>query len=377
MNYYALTPQDTWFFRDGRPYNQGESNQADVVSQFPPPARTLTGASRAALARVYGWDGRSDWSSNNKIVAVLGSGADDLAALQFSGPFLIRGGNALWPVPLHLLGKQEGNKWMPTTFLRPSTKRNLTDKGQLNLPDIALPSEDDRRNSIKPSENHWVTAAGLGKIISGTLPDAADIISSKELWQIEHRVGLMRNDKTLQAEEGALYSPAYIRMAKDVELGVGLSGLPMDMDSVFPALFPLGGESRLAQCKCAPLFTGGLPFPETIAQESFSPDAEGYVLFVVLTLTPLPAFADIATELGKGAEVVSACIGKPLKIGGWDSLKREPISLEPFHPAGSVWFCRMPAANFPAVFQRHGMWIGERRHAAHGCGQILIGNWPC
>ena len=33
---YKLTPVDTWFFRDGRPYNRGESNLADIKSLFPP-----------------------------------------------------------------------------------------------------------------------------------------------------------------------------------------------------------------------------------------------------------------------------------------------------------------------------------------------------
>jgi CRISPR-associated protein Cmr3 len=376
MYYYKLTPQDAWFFRDGRPYNQGESNQSDVVSQFPPSARTLTGALRAALARVYAWDGKSDWSTNKTIVAALGSGADNLAEIQFSGPFLIRGGSALWPAPLHLFGKPEADHWAPNAFLRPSARKTLTDKGWLNLPEIALPREDDRRNGLKPAENRWVTADGLGKIISGSLPAAADISSSKELWKIEHRIGLIRNEKTCHAEEGALYSPAYIRLAKGVELGVGLSGLPTDIGSTLPELFPLGGESRLAQCECALQFTGDLPFPAALAKEEFSSNAEGNVHFTVLTLTPLSAFINIATELGKNVEVVSASIGKPLKIGGWDSLKREPIPLEPFQPAGSVWFCRAPAADFPAVLQRHGTWLGERRHTAHGYGQIIIGHWP-
>jgi CRISPR-associated protein Cmr3 len=72
MHYYTLTPQDAWFFRDGRPYNHGESNQADVESLFPPPARTLTGAVRAALARANGWNGSGRWT--NELNRHFGSG---------------------------------------------------------------------------------------------------------------------------------------------------------------------------------------------------------------------------------------------------------------------------------------------------------------
>ena len=32
MKNFALTPLDAWFFRDGRPYEEKEANQADVVS---------------------------------------------------------------------------------------------------------------------------------------------------------------------------------------------------------------------------------------------------------------------------------------------------------------------------------------------------------
>ena len=58
-----LTPIDAWFFRDGRPYNQGESGQTDVRSLFPPFAPTVVGTLRAALAVGQGWNGRESWAN--------------------------------------------------------------------------------------------------------------------------------------------------------------------------------------------------------------------------------------------------------------------------------------------------------------------------
>jgi len=135
MRYFKLTPQDAWFFRDGRPYNQGEDNQADAVSQFPPSPRTVTGAFRAALARANGWNGRNRW--NSALNAVLGNDTDDLAALQFHGPFIIRDDTVLWPVPFHLLGKVAKRKWTPAAFLRPDRGKTRTDVGYVHLPRVA------------------------------------------------------------------------------------------------------------------------------------------------------------------------------------------------------------------------------------------------
>ena len=84
---YKLTPVGTWFFRDGRPYNQGESGLADIKSIFPPFAVTAVGAMRASLARSLDWDGKEDWPDDIK--AKLGNG-QKLAPLRFRGPYLFR-----------------------------------------------------------------------------------------------------------------------------------------------------------------------------------------------------------------------------------------------------------------------------------------------
>jgi CRISPR-associated protein Cmr3 len=376
MRYYKLTPQDAWFFRDGRPYNQGEANQADAVSQFPPSPRTITGAIRAALARANGWDGRSPWPP--ALTTALGDGTDHLAALQFCAPFLIREDTPLWPVPLHLLGKNTDAHWTPTAFLRPAATATLTDAGHLHLPEIALPANTPRPDALKPAEGRWATTAALAKILAAdttTLPPDTEIFSANDLWRTEQRVGLERNKDTLQTETGALYSPAFIRLAAHIALGIGLAGVPLSA-APLPALFPFGGEGRLAIRDDAPDFATHAPFPPAPAPETFL-RATATIEFAIIALTPLAAPADLPALLGTpAAEVVSACVAKPQKIGGWDTLQNAPLPLAPFHPAGSVWFCRAPAATLPAILAKHGAWLGEPRHTAHGLGQILIAHWP-
>ena len=105
---FILSPVDSWFFRDGRPYNKGEANQTDVKSVFPPFAPTAVGVLRAAFGRSMGWSGSGDWP--DEIKSKLGDGRD-LGPLTFKGPYLVRsagkdGGQleTLFPAPLHLLG---------------------------------------------------------------------------------------------------------------------------------------------------------------------------------------------------------------------------------------------------------------------------------
>ena len=363
--YFSLTPLDAWFFRDGRPYNQAESNQAGVRSLFPPPARTLTGALRAALARANGWDGTRRWP--DALNSALGDGPENLGRLQFCGPFLLRNGLPLWPVPRHLLGRPQAGKWVPRAFLRPGGDTIQTDKGALRLPEIALPPGEGRAG-LKLAESAWISAAGLTEALAGRLPPGEAVFGRDHLWRLESRVALERDDKTHQVREGDLYSPSYVRLCRGVALALGLADIPANIKGL-PALFPLGGESRLAQAQP----WDGSPLPAAPPPGSFKAGPDGLVAFALVLLTP-GRFGDPAPLLGPAARTISACVGKPVPIGGWDSLNNEPLPLEPFHPAGSVWFCEAPTAQFPGVCSRHGKWLGA--HTAHGFGQIVIGLWP-
>ena len=359
MKTFALTPLDAWFFRDGRPYNEKEANQSDVASLFPPPARTLSGALRAALAEANGgWNGETN--------RLFGKDSHDLGVLQFTCPFLIKKSEkdkediALWPLPRHVLGRVDGGKWTPQAFLRPADSTTATDAGNINLPVIAV-AHGTKRDGLKPAENAWISTAGLADLLSGEIPSSETIALAKEFWRHEPRVGLHRDEEKRTTGEGALYSPAYVRLCKDVSLGIGIAGLPPAMHPP-ESILPLGGESRLAHCE---EWTGA-PLPAAPVLTS----SDGLIAFTVTLLTP-GCFKEPPLP---GATIVSACVGKPLSIGGWDSLQRAPLPLEPFAPAGSVWFCTAPAADFAALHALHGTHLG--RHAAHGFGHIIIGHWP-
>lgn len=374
-----LTPIDAWFFRDGRPYNQGESGQTDVRSLFPPFAPTVVGTLRAALAVGQGWNGRESWA--NELHPILGNGFDDLGQLQFHGPFLVRDGKCLFPVPLHLLGRTADHAtlaqsfWLPSAFLAPNLVGPVleSDLGPVRFP-VPIRSKG-QCGQLKEPTGLWATAEGFSRVLRGELPDAESLVPSIALWKTEQRVGLARNHDRRAAEEGALYSPEYVRLFRGVELATVVEGMPEDW--LLPDLIAFGGESRLAHCVIRP---DELPLP----QSPVDMIRESNRLTISL-LSPLCSPTDSSGRLSlplpgecfpgvAGATIVSACVGKPVQIGGWNSLKREPLPLIPYLPAGSTWFCEADPAVLDSVLALHGRHIGER--TPYGFGQIALGAWP-
>lgn len=400
---YALEPVDAWYFGDARPYHAGESAQADARSLFPPNNPTLVGALRAALARANGWDGRSRWDSSKnqplKLTDHLGFGYHELGPLSFRGPFLqvSKAGEqlTLYPVPLHLLGKEEPHPddpdkttWKPHAFLAPAEKPTLTDLGPVRLPDFASSKSDDKKaeRGLKDGTDYWITAQGLSQVLAQKLPDVSQIYHLSSLRSFEPRVGLIRDIETRTTKTGALYSPTYVRLKQGVELLMAVDGLPNDWQSPEP-LLPLGGESRLAGLRDAQFQAVELS-ANTV--EKISSTGRLAITFLTPALLHDPDTTDAAQIAWPGpdesvpglkdagienARVVSACLGKPIHIGGWDLIKKEPVPQSPYLPPGSTYFLDIPANQVSAETLQglHHNRLGYRK--GYGFGEVIISHW--
>lgn len=333
--WYQLEPVDAWFFRDGRPSNHGE-DQSDLESQFPPNAATVVGAFRAALARENGWNGKSDW--DNMLKAVLGDGYEDLGQLSFTGPLLMKGQELLFPMPAHVLGRVSADtkmKYEPCDCLKPSEDPVTCDMGDIHLP-LRMGLHQTKKDEKEPSalEGYFVNAFGMTKILNGELPSVSECFHRSQLFCLESRVGIERNAETRSNKEGAIYSPSYIRLEEGVSLAMGVKGLPDNWS--LPAYFPLGGESRLAACE--PIEPPDFPNQHT--------DEENPLLLLVT-----PGCFSTGNWWGAGPEeeagklasnltgkVTTAIFDRPLGIGGWNSLKRQPLPMRPVVKPGAVWW---------------------------------------
>lgn len=356
MTVLTFTPLDTLFFRDGRPYNKDESN-AQVVSQFPPFAPTLIGAARAAYARALGWPVK-DWDTHVK--PHLGSG-NDLKPVSFDGPYLLKDSEPVFPVPALLVKDTHDNLFR----LSPGPERRC-DLGK----DLARLPELNPVGGKYESAPGWLTVDEMTAVLAGKLPN--NVLKDDALFLYERRVGNWRDGQSRTVrEDNAIYSPAHVRLARGVKLALVATGLP-DIEPANPA--PTAGESRL--CWISRKERGlGLPKKPMIAA---SDETLRYCAILITPLDieeiglPMPD-APYAALPGK---LVSACIGRAQRAGGWlgtSAGSGEPQPLRTLLPAGSVFFLKADEASAKSVLDLHGKKIGARTE--WGFGQLLIGVW--
>ena len=366
-----LQPVDTWFFRDGTPFTQDSTPQENVRSLFPPHPPTVVGALRAALARDNGWTGQGRWPQ--RICDVLGDGPEHLGALSFVGPFLLRNEEPLFHAPRHLLGSTAGALWHPDAFLRPGAPVmcDLAPREGIRLPEVSSNTEDIEK--LKTGDGRWLTRDGMGTVLRGGLPRPNDVIPDRCLWSDEPRIGLERDNTTRTAMEGMLYSNQHIRPLRGVALGVKIAGLPQGWTPPFEELIPVGGESRLAECQ---------EWDTELALETDMEKIKATGKAAVIALSPVELTEDICRGAEPiddlcGARVVSACLDRPSRIGGWNSLACRPLPLRSVLGSGSVLFCEIDDPEHFAENMATGdglARIGSRRE--WGFGLVAVGNWP-
>lgn len=370
MMQLQLDALDTLFFRDGTPFAADSSGPSEVGGIFPPHPGSITGALRAALARANGWSGAGRWSAS--LNAALGPGPDDLGLLSFTGPFLLRHGEVLVAAPRHLLGVNMDDAWVPQALLQPGPPVSCDLGANVRLPDLPVRIPPEQRADLKPTDGWWLTLAGLESVLNGEIPPPGALVPSAELWREERRIGIARDTATRTASEGMLYFSRHVRLAPGVGLGVRIDGLDRDWKSPIGALLPLGGESRMAECS-----TWEQELCLAMPLKAIS--ASGRLLIVALTPLDLP----LDQALGRspltgcgGARVISACLGRPQRIGGWDSLARRPLPLRSYLPAGSVLFCELTGPGALEPFAAGGgdlPRLGGRQR--WGYGVVAFGTW--
>lgn len=366
-----LHPVDTWFFRSGVPFTADSAPQENVKSLFPPYPPTLVGALRAALARGRGWKGRGNWT--REIRDVLGDGPNDLGQVSIDGPFLLHDGQPLFPVPRHLLGVTEEGGWCPKALLRPGEPVRCDLGDEVRLPVVG--GSHSEVETFKTGDDQWLTTTGLTAALRGVLPGTDDIVPSSRLWSWEARIGLERDTRKRTAKEGMLYSTQQVRLAAGVSLGARVSGLPEDWKLPWEDLVPLGGEGRLA---------GLVTWDAELGIDLLSGDALRRGKVAVLALSPLDIDHDVYVgktpieELG-GAHVVSACLDRPQRIGGWDSRPQSfgPLPIRSVLPPGSVLFCEMPdRERFEAMDLMGSGLVRIGARTEWGFGLATLGVWP-
>lgn len=402
---FRLAPLDTWFFRDGTPFPSDAATQLDVGGPFPPAPTAVAGAVRAAIALLNGWSGSGDWGP--RFYEVLGNGPENLGQLDLTGPIILQEQNGcprpLWPAPRHLAicdaqpkragasQKPERDPGQPVGFYMPG-RRLTCDFGERRFPELILqehsPPTEDRPKPI--SDEWWLPTPVLAKVLEGHLPGPEAFVHRDQLWREEPRIGIQRCNQTRRVEQGALYATRHARLREGVRLGVIVDGipeswkLPCQEDPGNPKgsfVSPFGGESRAAAWEPWDGFDQDLQIRMPIEKVCHT----GRFLLIALTPLCLPHevfIGNVPWEELAGAEVICAFAERPVRIGGWDSIRFMPVPLRNYLAPGTVLYCQVPKDRLgelrnvleqKGATQNRPFKVGDRKNA--GFGLVALGVW--
>lgn len=334
MQFFEIHPTDTLFFRDSRPFNKDETiTLAGVKSIFPPSPTTVAGAIMVTYAKALGWNGSSPWGES--IESKLNNKDKPL---KFSGVFLKKGDELLFPVPQHLIelrpngekpkkidntnpcqnkdtDNRKFNELYSLGFLTPSDELYETDIGKQHLPEVKNQPD---KIVIKPLEGYWITKEGLEECLNLKEPCAKTLYHQSELWHLEPKTGIERDPKTHATKQGMLYTSSHIRLCGDVSIVIGVKGLPSEI-SIDNKLMILGGEARTASINST-----------RINLDALATQTASNLIYIA---SPTPVADPQAIP-----NIKTACMPRQMRIGGWNSVKLEPLPLTPFLTPGTVLF---------------------------------------
>ena len=324
-----LKPNDTFFFRDGRPFTRGEQSEGySIEAPFP---STVMGALRTAY---IAFCGDMTQFANDRLKSTIGT-KDSLAgaSIQVKGVFLGRGDGSLYhPTPRDLVSEKKSES--ATLYPLSMESKSDTFSSNSNSELSKILTWNDPTMQVEHAGG-YISCDNLREYLLG---QTSGLTSEKSGFIIdEPKVGITRDHKTLTAAEGLLYRINMKRFS-DSEFGFvvdvdGIDQLPKS------ALIKLGGEGksftyRETLQKPDPLVAIDLARICDVIDES-----KKFKLY----LATHAIFDDgwLPKCLHGAIKLITAAVGNYVTIGGWDVANGNPKKAYRAVPAGSVYYFRL------------------------------------
>jgi CRISPR-associated protein Cmr3 len=393
-----LEPIDAWSFRDGRPFDAGESFEAR--SLFPPSPWSTLGCLRTALLRRHCGDperyaGRPGSATCPRCglgpceaIGVVGSPSQ---APPFSvGPPLparrIAGARVevLYPTPADLVlhaGQDEGASHVPRLLApldvpagaahslaaRALTPMGLAAPGRFEP--FGLPGSS---GFPVASPVAWLNASELSQALDGVPPSIASP-DGRRFADEEPRIGVGMDNALGSVRQGLLYMRNVVRLRDGYGLAVTLDrdvGLGGDIAR-------LGGDGRLVRVERV-----------DAAKAPIALRASGPRVKVYLAAPTWFEAGDRPGWLasGKGqwpdcgvrVRLVASALTRMQPTGGWDLVRQQPRPMRPMVGPGSVLFFEVFGGDDPSALVQavHGRPLCDDADMARaGFGLAFAGRW--
>ncbi|GBE54809.1 CRISPR-associated protein [archaeon BMS3Bbin15] len=310
---------DTLFFRDGKPFTMGEDTWSNGL--FPPSPSVLYGAIRSAyfsnhIDELKKATKNDDPTKNLKIVGVC--------------VYLSDKDKTYLPLPNNCVQKKDNKE----TVVSVLPMNGLKD----------VKSSCPAKYALKSVENVANVGGGLIKIdslkeyLECSKDSFSSILKMADRVLPEPKIGIGISKETGTSEEGKLYRVDMMRLenkkGKSLSLVIDFEGL----DLPERGMMKLGGEGKAVSYQKSE--------PVNFSVDKSKLDGDRFKLYLS---TPaifkngwLPQWIDENTLEGeyKGLklQLLTASIGKPILIGGFDMKARKPKPMYKAVPAGSMYY---------------------------------------
>lgn len=352
----TIKPLDTLFFRDGKPFARGEETWAD--STFPPSPSVIYGALRTALATISGKE-----IPFKEISSRLG-----LETLSISNIYFRINERNYFMLPQDLVeyktrkAQRTGSKCFHDVSLLDISEMNSIVSDNKSFIKYQLhPKENKIAENL---ENGLLYTNDLMSYLNGKIRDF-NAYKLNDFIVEEPKVGIGRDNHTRTAEEGLLYRVDMKRLS-GVELRITIRTNYNDSD-IGGLLVNLGGEKKVVQINIVDKETVvNIPRP-TLNRGGFKIYLSTPSIFIKKGWQP-----DLE-RFGIRANLVTACVGKPLNIGGFDLVKNCPKPMVKAVPPGSVYYYETDEEPDKIVERLHDKSLSDYL-PEQGYGIAFIGN---
>ena len=299
---------DTLFFRDGRPFTMGEDTSVESAS-FPPLPSVVYGALRSAyLAQ------NAHLFDLNKLIELSNDLRIKNIALRTSGD------STFYTMPKDLVvpKNQKNAKRLSFSFGSNFISSSVTQQFLFN----------NASEKIKDDE-FIVLDSALNDYLKGSETNI-NAYPLKDYLCTETKLGIGRNNGTRTSTDGLLYRIGMVRPhTSKSSIGIEVSFENLEING--SSLFQLGGEKKIAFSKII-----------DASKRINLPDL-GSNSFKIYLATPAIFKSGWKPEdiLEKyNLELLTAAIGKPINVGGWDIKTQKPKPMLKAIPAGSVYYVK-------------------------------------
>jgi len=381
---WLFEPLDTLFFRSGLSIDAADSGGTGwVESIFPPTPQTMQGAIRSSVLisechdpKVFGEGGCSNCAEREScsIPAKIGSTSEgDYGNLDLYGPYLFKDDNCYYTIPLDIVREKEGEKRLFT--LKPSETHITCDLGKVCMPAKPTGSNFGAFDLVEG----WIKEEALINYLQGDKDNPIsgdDLVTEDLFFEREPRVGIKRDYSTHRVITGMLYSIIPLRFNAGSKIGVRVGGI----DNIDLAGYAtnIGGEGKVCRLDlqdCEERYVYKLDHNNHVKMVLLQPADFGgnwYPSeFKEKDLNGTTCWERSIEGVNIKLRLITACIGKPYKLGGWNMAERRVKPMKNYIPAGSVYFFEVvegDASDLPVEGK-----IGNNSQI--GFGHYLLGTW--